>query len=470
MSEVIKIKAEEITILPAEVEAKVEEEISLALVEANATEEMIAKMEMEFMPLTIKDNNDKEGYLIVSETRKQVKKARVFAGKVFKKGREEAKLIVNKWLVKEKGVIGRLEKIETHLELQEEAYEKAENDRKAAEKARKEQQGAERMRDMISFGAKMEGLYWVLNGVSYEVALVKEVDPEVYGDIRAEFEAEFNKAEAVRLEKEKKDQEDREALAAQQQQVQAQLAEAKKMRMEGRISFLLSLGMKKGDSSMADRVAYVYQGVSVLMSQIESADGADWEVIATQVTDDVAKTKAEIAEIERLREIFRTRILRLKGWSSNGQSVYAKGDTWGTTLDLVEKSEEDFEEMVKENDAYIRAKEEAKREGARLEGVGAGRREMLKAISGDAGISDLELGQIDEAQWKQDYQVAKSLYDKNQKDVADQKEKERQELLGEKQKYEELVASIKAIHVPVFKSGQYRGKTNIIRDFIDGLK
>lgn len=297
MNEVIKIKAEEITILPAEVEAKVEEEISLALVEANATEEMIAKMELEFMPLTIKDNNDKEGYLIVSETRKQVKKARVFAGKVFKKGREEAKLIVNKWLVKEKGVIGRLEKIETHLELQEEAYEKAENDRKAAEKARKEQQGAERMRDMISFGAKMEGLYWVLNSASYEVALVKEVDPEVYGDIRAEFEAEFNKAEAVRLEKEKKDQEAREALAAQQQQVQAQLAEAKKMRTEGRVSFLLSLGMKKGDSSMADRVAYVYQGVSVLMSQIESADGADWEVIATQVTDDVAKTKAEIAEI-----------------------------------------------------------------------------------------------------------------------------------------------------------------------------
>lgn len=470
MSEVIKIKPEEITILPPEVEAKVEEEISLALVEANATEEMIGKMELEFMPLTIKDNNDKEGYLIVSETRKQVKKARVFAGKVFKKGREEAKLIVNKWLAKEKIIIARLEKIETHLELQEEAFEKAENDRKAAEKAKKEQQAAERMHDMISFGAKMEGLYWILNDVQYEVGLVKEVDSEVYADIRAKFEAEFNKAEKIRMEKERKEKEDREKLAEQQRQITQQLAEAKKMRTEGRVSFLQSLGMGKGISSMGGQVAYVYAGVSVLMMQIEGEDAADWDILITGVAEAVAKEKSDIAESERIREVFRTRILRLREWSSNGQSVYAKGVIWGTVKELVEISDLEFDEMVKENDAYIRSRDLAKREEARLEGIGAGRREVLKGFGVEAVPSDAELGAIDEEKWNNDRNAAQFLYNKRQKEIADKAEKDRQELLGEKQKYEELVRDIKAVRIPDVKSGQYRSKVNIIRDFIDGLK
>lgn len=483
MSEVIKIKAEEITILPAEIKERVEKEISLALVEANATEELIGQMEQELLPLTIKDNNDKEGYLIVSEARKNVKRARVFVQKVFKKGREIANLEVKEWLAKEKEVIPRIQKIETTLELQEEAYEKAENDRKAAEKARKEQQGAERMRDMISFGAKMEGLYWVLNGVSYEVALVKEVDPEVYGDIRAEFQAEFNKAEEVRIKGEEKVRQDRERLEQEQREINEQRAQLKGQRRAYRVDVLRALGMKVEPLALTLE-GFGMQFTDTRMEMLLDSSTEDWDRDLDKIKSKIAVFEEQEAAVKAGKKKTTARCKQLSDMGlvfDFNDNHYKNFDCFVPTLDITAYDDEKWANMIEKMGPHIEEwkkrkeqedlrRQQEKIEIARLEGIGKSRREMLKAINGDAGISDLELGQIDEAQWKQDYQTAKSLYDKKQKDAADQKEKERQELLGEKQKYEELVASIKAIHVPVFKSGQYRGKANIIRDFIDGLK
>lgn len=137
---------------------------------------------------------------------------------------------------------------------------------------------------------------------------------------------------------------------------------------------------------------------------------------------------------------------------------------------MIEKMGPHIEEWKKRKQEEDTRKQQERLEEARLEGIGKGRREMLAAINGACVVSDVELGQIDDAKWKQDYQIAKSLHDKRQKELDAQKEKERQELLGEKQRYEELVSAIKAIKIPDFRSGQYRSKVNPIREFIDGLK
>lgn len=469
----VKVSASEITILPPELEMKVNQEIAATLEKENVTKKVIETLRNEYMPLKINGQEDKEGYTIVVEARKNVKVIRVAAKKAFKAGREEANLVAQKWISAEKPVIADLEEIEGYLETMEKAWE-AERDRVKAERNRLlAAQERERMAELMGFGAVLDDDRWVLGEVSYEAVLIKEADPEIYEGIKAQYKAEYDKKEESKAAEAEKKRLEQEKLLQQQEEVKKMQQEAKKMRTDGRCSFLLSLGLSLNHSG----TAYIYSDIAVPISSVEDHDAQDWEVAVAGVSQRMAEIKVENQKREAMREIFRTRMGKLKEWSSNGQSVYAKGYIWGTVEDLVSLTEEAFEDLFRENNAYIMDREKARAEqekinleNARLEGVGKSRREVMRGVSTEPAISDLELGSIEEIQWKRDYDTAKFLYDQRQQSAADQREKERKELLGEKQKYEELVAAIKAIQVPVLKSGQYRGKANIIRDFIDGLK
>jgi hypothetical protein len=334
----------------------------------------------------------------------------------------------------------------------------------------------------------MQGDSWVLGEVCYEIMLVKSADPEIYQTIYNDFEAQFKLNEAEKLAA--KEKADREALELKQAQENIQRREKelqdqqekmakqlKELRIKSRAAELESLGFGKQVPRAGFPPAYVYSRLTVLISDIEDEDDHDWEVIMRAAKEEIAKIKEEVAELERVREVFSARLPLLKEWSSNRQSVYAKGGIWGTVQDLVKLSEDEYKELLKENDAYLKDRDAQKEkqhqldlEKAKIEGVGKSRREMLKAINGEAGISDFELGSVSPEQWERDLWMATKLHEIRQKDLADQKEKERRELLGDKQRYEEVVAALKALSIPSFKSGFYRTKIGIIREFIDGLK
>jgi hypothetical protein len=474
----------EVSVLPAEVEEKVNLEISTALAEFNWTDEFIRQLEEEYAPMTINGQEDKEGYLNLQVARKAVKGVRVAIAKRFKKGREEANLVVKKWLAKEGEVITKLKSIEEPLYEQEKGWE-AERDRlKEQERQRIERQGMERMKDMVKFGAEMQGDSWVLGGVCYEIILVKSADPEIYQTIYNDFEAQFKLNEAEKLEaKRKADQAAADLQKAQediqrrekelQDQQEKMAKQLKDLRLKTRSAALESLGMGKN----ATGSLWIYGDQCAEVADLQYRSDEEWEVILADLNAGIARIREQDKERERIREVFAARLPLLKEWSSNGQSVYAKGGIWGTVEDLVRLSEDEFQELLKDNDAYLKDRDAQKEkqhqldlEKAKVEGVGKSRREMLKAINGEAGISDFELGSVSPEQWERDLGIATKLHEKRQKDLADQKEKERQELLGDKQRYEEVVAALKGLSIPSFKSGFYRTKIGIIRDFIDGLK
>lgn len=181
--ETIKIDSSEITILPKEVEEKVNTEIGLIRIEANVTEDLIKNLTEQYSGLIIKDQSDKQGYLAVQDARKNVKKIRVAAGKLFDKGREEAVAVADKWLVNKKKVIDALSAIETPLEEKEDAYEAEDKRIKADKAAKSEQQGIQRTAEIIALGGRMEAGNWVLGDLSYGSVLIKNCDEDVYRGI-----------------------------------------------------------------------------------------------------------------------------------------------------------------------------------------------------------------------------------------------------------------------------------------------
>lgn len=472
MATSIKIKAEEITILPAEIEKKVNTEISVIRVEANVTDDGINKLKEEYGSLTIADQSDKEGYLNVQAARKNVKKIRVAAEKLFDQGRQEAVEVANRWLDNKKRVVEALKDIETPLEKLEDAYEEEDKRIKAEKAAKAEQQGIRRTSELMSYGAALIEGSWVLGELAYESVLCKNCDEDIYQGIRDQFKAIFDANEKTNAEEAEKTRLATEKLLKDQEDLKRMQKEAKDMRTQGRISFLESLGMQKHHT----RQAHVYADQEVSITDIEEKEAQDWEVIIAGVKEGVEAAKRLAKEAEKNREIFANRFLRLDGWSSNGQSVYVKGTTWGTTAQIIDMSDEEFEKLVAENDEYIKLLEDAKKkkadkaiEDARLDGIGKSRRQTLNSIQGHYDSTDTELGSMAEEEWNVFYGAVKFNWDATQKVLADKKEKERLEEIGEKGRYEELVKYLKAAPIGEYRSSQYRSKVSPIRTYINNL-
>lgn len=460
-------KKEEVEILSPEVIEAIDKEISLALVSENLTDEILKGLEEKYMNLAINGPEDKEGYLIVQEARKECKKWRVLGKKICEKGREESNAKSRKWIERQKGVESRILAVETPLENMEDEYEAANARKKQLEAQRLAQQNIERTQHMVAFGARIEAGNWVLGDVSYESILVSQCDADIYQGIYEQYKAVFDVNEQGKREEEQRQEDARLELQRQQDDLKRQQQEVKDMRTQARISLLQSLGM--GAVLAGNDEAFAYQNVTVWLRDIEEKDVQDWEVIIAGAKEGVEKAKEAAKEAERVREVFRERILKLKEWSSNGQSVYANGGIWGKVEGLVDMSVEGFEKLVQENDSYILEREEEKKRQAKESAIEESRRSVLKSINVTPVVDGL-LGKMSDEEWDRTWNEAKADFDNIQQKAVQEKEKERKELLNEKQRYEELVQSIKAIQIPDFRSGQYRGKVNIIRDFIDGLK
>lgn len=168
------------------------------------------------------------------------------------------------------------------------------------------------------------------------------------------------------------------------------------------------------------------------------------------------------------------------GFTTQGVAGYpdfSLKDTWSCYWEQVyNMSEEEWPLYIKDiEDAIQRravklAEEEKRVENARIEGIGKGRRQMLKAINGDAGISDIDLGKVSTEQWERDLGIATKFHEKRQKELADQQESDRLAAASDKDKYQEIVKYLTDYPKVEMKSAIYKKKLGIIKDFIADLK
>lgn len=222
----------ELATVDAEV-VSIETKINDTLQKNNITETIIAGLKEKYMPLTINGQDDREGYNEVKEARKDCKAWRVRAEKLCKKGREDAVSVQKAWVAKEKEVAGQIGEIEDHLEKQEKAYDAEKEKIKAELKAKHDNQFATRTIELTKMGAAFDGTNFILEDVSYESALIREADDDIYsGTILPKFKAIFDKNEEVKLAAEKEKQEQELRQKAEREELERQQAELKQQQEE----------------------------------------------------------------------------------------------------------------------------------------------------------------------------------------------------------------------------------------------
>jgi hypothetical protein len=99
------------------------QEIVTALAKENVTEALLARFKANYLPLKIKDINDKVGYEAVKLARKECKDTRVATVKICKKGREDAIKIQKAWIAKENEITSQIKPVEDHLSQQEDWFD-----------------------------------------------------------------------------------------------------------------------------------------------------------------------------------------------------------------------------------------------------------------------------------------------------------------------------------------------------------
>lgn len=423
-----KIMADEIVILPPEVESKVEKEIMVIRTEANVTEELIKKLKDQYGGLTIRDHKDKEGYLNLQVGRKLIKKVRVEAEKLFDKGRAEAVLVADKWLENKKIVIAELKEIEEPLLKLEKDFEEVNERLKAEERQRVELQGIERIGHMTKFGATLIGNMWVLGDVQYEATLVKEIDSAVYKTVYDEYEAQYNINEAARIEADAQRERDRQELEAGREAIrkqQEELAAQKRQIRDGiaatRKAQLFALGFEL-DNRAGHFSAYgVFQSFSDFERLLDSPQG-DWD--------------ARVDELEK----------------------------------LVDDAKEDARIKKEQTDADAEKKRQTDLEAAHLNAVGQTRASMLATVNAVLNHTSEAIGGLTEDEWTTIYNEAKDKNDKNVAKKAADKAAEEAAKLSDKEKWNEFQATIKLIITPTMRSGQYRERVRLANELINKIK
>jgi hypothetical protein len=90
-------------------------EIEVALQKENITDKVILRLKTDYLGLKINGLNDKEGFKIVEDARKECKDLRVLAEKTCKVGREYAIKVQKEWIAKEKEITGAISEVENYL-------------------------------------------------------------------------------------------------------------------------------------------------------------------------------------------------------------------------------------------------------------------------------------------------------------------------------------------------------------------
>lgn len=187
------------------------ENVEESLTKNNVTKAVIAAMREEFLPLEILGVQDKEGYKLVDEKRKMVKKARGLAVEICTKARAESVAYQKFVIGKQKEVTDELSDIEKQLEAKLEVIDKEKERLVAEEETRKQIRLQERVAKLLSLGMVLTGDNYILGGHMINVIQLKIYDEFTFEAAVAPVEADYQILQAKKIEEEaafKKLQED----------------------------------------------------------------------------------------------------------------------------------------------------------------------------------------------------------------------------------------------------------------------
>lgn len=144
----------------------------------------IAQAAEKFMPLTIKDMDDKVGYATVHEGRMVVKGMRIMVEKHAKKVREKAVKFQKAVLTEEKRVIGLIQPIEDHLADEESRVD----EEKARIKIEAEKKEADRIQTRVNrlfaMGCRFDGTSYIYGKLVFPHVMVK-IAPDAQFEVLA---------------------------------------------------------------------------------------------------------------------------------------------------------------------------------------------------------------------------------------------------------------------------------------------
>lgn len=367
----------------------------------------------EYSALSIVDENDKDGYELVRKAIGVLRPKRTGLEaerkSVVKPYNDTVSFINSKY----KEVVETIESIEKPLKEKKESIDNIVEQKKEAERLAAEQKINERVNDLINNGATFDGQYYSIKNDELGIA---ETSIGVV-DIRTMSDELFKNLLQVVIDKNAK-------IVFEKERVEKERIAAEELRLE---------------NEKKEREKF----------ELEKAELERQQNLMKQQQEEINKQQ-EAAK----QQLVNTRQLQLKAlgldfWGTNYSIAYKTLSTNINHSTLETLSNEDWDIKLDETTKLVTEIN------------------SLKKLDAEAKEKQAE---IDKAE--NEKRIAQQSIENEQKRKQEEKEKAELELAqaDDKTKYESILAQIKALQVPDFKSNIYKNKAKIIKDFIADLK
>ena len=411
-NEVIELEAEEM--LP---ESTLDKQIENALVKENITDKVIRQLKENFGGMALKSLDDKESYLEIKKGRLEVRRIGILVEKVCKKGREDALAIQKKWLNKEKEVLGKIAEVQDPLDAEIKKFEDEIERKENEEKQRREEAFMARQSSLLKYGAEYRNGSYELAELSYEVELIKQADTEMWDEvILPKYKRVYEQKEAARVAEETKRREELERQEKERRELEEKQAAFRK-------------------------------------------EQEDFERQKRELQEQKDRQEREIHEAEQKRqhEEFQKKVAirngRVKELKELGCNYDAEDEMYrymglGVVLgaEIESLSEEDWRALIDKTKPYMQRRKEEEEEKVRL---------------------SIEKGKQEAAELAAKREREKMAEEQR---LAELKKAEEMAQASDKTRYEDVIQYLSDYPVYEMKSGIYRKKMNIIKDFIADLK
>lgn len=436
-NEILEVEAEEINPL--------EQEIDNRLNKANITDAVIASLKKQYSGLQLRAVDDKENYLIIKESRKNVRTIGISIEKIFKAGREDAVRTQKLWLKKESDYLKKLAEVQDPLDAEIKKFDDEVQRKEDAEKKRQEEQFIQRQSALLKYGARYQDGSFVLDHLSYESINIQEADEEIWNDIiLAKYKKQFEQNETARVAEENKRKEETEKLKAEQEKFQKEQAEFKAQQE--------AFNKQKEETERLQRDEQIRK-------ESEERTKRDTEI------------KSRCNQLSSLGLKFN---FQYDAYVLDDINVDNK-----TEICLLNNTE--WDALVNKITPVIEQRKKDAEEKLRKELIGKNRFEALKTISLIKDETVIFLSELSEIEWetlsesyKKEVKAAQEEQWKQQQKIEEENKKRLQEeesaKASDKEKWQALVNSIEVIVVPEFKSNIYKSKLASLHSLVRQIK
>lgn len=330
------------------IEHRVDAEASIALARMNLTEQVVAQLKEEGDALTAQPIDSKERLALVKGLAKRAQMLRVAAEKYCKAQREEANMVRNVWVAKEKSVVGPITEVEQRLDARIGEWE-AEQQRMIQEEERA-RAAAERQRFLdiaalgfvLVHGNEEQGTSdrYALDGSSFPVDDIKAADAETWANILRSARMVSDEYQD-RQRKAREEEQTRELERKQREEQLAQQAEDQRNRelqLRQRVAAMRRKELMGADFELVGDRWQDKNGHAFTETYIKEADDADWDMtlanVKAQQEEFAAKRRADQERAAIIQE--RKDELLAMGATINSTNIGVSmpGNTPGPMMDI----------------------------------------------------------------------------------------------------------------------------------------